>query len=108
MGITLESSTNGSIVSIAPLQGTFVDRSLMTSAVSQVLMPANPNRQSILIQTVNATSCWINFTTVATPGVPSIFIPGNSTFSMSGEWVSTEAINVIKGSGTSMINAKEG
>lgn len=90
--------------------GTFTDRSGTTSATpatSTEIMPANLNRKYLFIQNVNDAVLWINFTNAATLGQPSIEIIPGASFTLEGNSISTEAVNVVSKSASIPFTAKE-
>ena len=93
-------------VQSSPVQGTLTDRSgsITTGGTAQTLAPANTNRRYLLIQNplsattqgiATAESLFINFTTTAVAGPPSIELAPGDIFVMEGFSVSTELVSVI-------------
>jgi len=89
-----------------PVQGTLTDRSgsITTGGTAQTLAAANTNRRYLLIQNplsaatqgiATAESLFINFTTAAVMGSPSIELAPGDIFVMEGLAVSTELVSVI-------------
>lgn len=89
--------------------GTLTDRSGTSSTTSSQAAAANPNRRYFIFHNTDATIAqWINFGSAASAGGGSIKVPAGGTFVMTmGDFVSTDAINVIAASGTPAFTAKE-
>ncbi len=90
-------------------KGALVDRSLSVSTTSVSLIPANVNRKYLMIQNLSNNKVYINFGSAATAGLGSIFLAaGGGSFSMEGEFLSTDQIFVIASANNSIVTAKEG
>ncbi len=102
-------TVDGSVIAL-PTQGTLTDRSGTATNASTTLMAANSSRKYLLIQNTGANGIWINFTTAAVAASPSFLLAGqNATFVMEGNFVSTEAVTVIRnGNSNQTFSAKEG
>jgi hypothetical protein len=79
-----------------------------TGGVSQQVMAANTARKYLLFENVSTEDKWINFTTAATAAQPSILIKPNGSYELEGNYITTEAMNVISASTSSPYTAKEG
>jgi hypothetical protein len=95
---------------ISAVVGTLADRSgtLTTGGTSQQLAAANTTRKYLLIQNVSTTDLWINFTTAAVVGQPSIKVVAGGNFVMESSFVSNEAVNIIGPTTGQAFTAKEG
>jgi hypothetical protein len=94
-----------------PVRGNLTDRSgtLTTGSTSQLLAAANPQRRYLLIQNPHATEdLWINFTTAAALGQPSIRLPALTLPMVFENFVSTEVVNVNAVTAGHPYIAKEG
>lgn len=78
-------------------RGTLTDRSGTATNVSTTLMAANSTRRYLFIRNLGGQTIWINFTTAATAASPSIQLASGETFTMENNFISTEAITVIRG-----------
>jgi hypothetical protein len=110
MVIPYTQNYNGFLGQFAPSNGSFTDRSgTATSATTQVAA-ASSFRKYFMIQNLHASDAlWINFGVNATAASPSIKVAAGATFTMEGTWVSTQAINVIRGGAADIsFTAKEG
>ena len=99
---------NGNPVPVKAVPGTLTDRSIIATGISQVAAVANTSRQYLFMQNVSNGEIWFNFTTAATTDTPSIRLPKDSSFTMEGLFVSTEALNVIRKTGNGKLVIKEG
>lgn len=97
---------------VVPTGGAISDfsGSLVAGATSQELMPANTSRRYLLIinPSTATESLWIDFGTDAVVGSPSIELQPGGVFVMEGNFVSTDAINVIATTISHPFTAKEG
>lgn len=102
--------SNGNKLLAFSSNGIFIDRSGTTSSTpntSTQIAPINLSRKYIFIQNVDEATIWINFTSAATIGQPSIELTGGSSFVLEGTSISTEAINVISASTSVPYTVKE-
>ena len=74
---------------------TDVSGTIAAGGTSQVLQAAQTARKYILIQNISSGNLYINFTSAATTGTGSYELLPNGVFSMEGNFVSNEAINII-------------
>lgn len=90
-------------------QGALTDRSGSASTTSAQVAATNSNRRYFYFQNLDASiAVYLNFGSAATAGSGSIKIPAGGSFAMTmGDFVSTDAINVISASGTPAYTAKE-
>ena len=95
---------------ISPAQSTVTDRSgtISSGGVAQTLANANTSRKYLIIQNLSAENLYINFTTTAVQGQPSLLLLPNGSFVMEGSFVSTEAVSIIGATTGSAFAAKEG
>lgn len=95
-----------------PVSGSFgslTDRSGSASTSSSQVMASNSSRKYLLFHNLSGSiNMWINFGSVATNGAGSIQVGPKDIFIMDGMFISTQALNVIAGSGTPSYTAKEG
>lgn len=96
-------------VTTTPTAGTLTNRSgtITVGGTAQQLMAANASRKYLFIQNLSTENMWINLTTTATTGQPSIKLLPNGVFSMEGAFVSTESVSVIAATTGSAYTAKE-
>jgi hypothetical protein len=109
--VALSEDLSGNLRTINTAQrGTLTDRSgtVATGGVSQQVMAANTARKYLLFENVSTEDKWINFTTAATAAQPSILIKPNGSYELEGNYITTEAMNVISASTSSPYTAKEG
>lgn len=110
IGGTIEldiSETDDSIQS-APFRGTLTDRSGAGAVTSAQVAAANSSRKYFFIQNLDSgIVIYVNFGAAAT-STNSIKLTAGAAFVMEGNFVSTQAINVIAASGTPAYCAKEG
>jgi len=95
-------------VPVKAVPGTLTDRSITATGASQTAAVANTSRQYLFMQNISNGEIWFNFTTAATTDTPSIKLPKDSSFTMEGLFVSTEALNVIRNTGNGKLVVKEG
>jgi archaellin len=99
-------------------QGTLTDRSgsITTGGTAQTLAAVNASRRYLLVQNplsattqgiATAESLFINFTTTAVAGEPSIELAPGDIFVMEGSAVSTELVSVIAATTGHKWTAKE-
>lgn len=95
--------------SVGPATGTLTDRSGTAQATSTQIAASNATRKYFFIQNTGAKTLWFNFTTAAVAASPSIRLLPYEIYELDGDFVSTEAINVIRGSTPApTFTAKEG
>jgi hypothetical protein len=96
-------------LSVKTASGSLTDRSGSASTTSSQVMAANTDRKYLVFHNLSGSiNMWINFGSAATNGSGSIQVGPKDIFEMSGSFVSTQAVNVISGSGTPSYTAKEG
>lgn len=98
------------LVSAQGSTGTLTNRSGTATSTTAQVMAANSTRKYIFFQNPNTSgNFWINFTTTAVAASPSIKLAPGDVFVMEGNFVSTEAINIIREGGSDLAyTAKEG
>ncbi len=103
------SSSNPLDVQANPKRGTATDRSgtITLGGTAQSLMSSNANRNYLYVQNNSIGDIWINFTTTAVVGQPSIRIISLNVFEMK-TFVSTEAMSIIGATLGQAFTAKEG
>jgi len=90
-------------------RGSLTDRSGSATTTSSVLAAANSSRKALFVQNLSTTTAiYINFGSAASAGSGSIKIPAEGSFSMTENWIDTQAVSVISASGTVSYTAKEG
>jgi hypothetical protein len=89
---------------------TLTDGSSSTNAgnTSQQIFAANPNRKYLFIQNNSNSVLWINFTTAATTSQPSIQLVATASLIFEGNFVPSEAVNIIGASSNLGFTAKQG
>lgn len=81
---------------------------IATGGTAQAVFAAKPNRRYLLIQNNSTGPLWINFTTEAVAGQPSIQLSsGGTAFVMETGFVSTEAVSIIGATTGQAFTAKE-
>lgn len=95
-------------IEIHGAQGALTDRSGTATGTSSQVMATNAARKYLFIQNTGNITIWINFTTAATTSPPSIRLSGGDTFTMEGNFISTEPLNVISSGASVSFTAKEG
>jgi hypothetical protein len=86
-----------------PYIGSITMTSAAAIAASSLGLAANPSRKYLLIQNTHPSKAfWFNFTAAATAAAPSIFMPAGSSYELEGSFVTTQAINIIRDSATSI------
>ncbi|MEW6732057.1 MAG: hypothetical protein AB1489_12085 [Acidobacteriota bacterium] len=98
-------------VKTASSPGTLTDRSGTTSGTANNSTPvaaANTLRRYFLFQNISDTTQYINFGGAATVDNNSIKVGVNEKFVMEGNFISTEAVNVICTAASNKFVAKEG
>lgn len=108
-GLSFETNykPTANITSGIPLKTVLTDLSKLASQVSTQLVPTNANRRYLFIQNVGNSSVWINFTSVATIGQPSVRLEPGASFVMEGSSVTVEAVNVIAVAPNTPVTVKE-
>lgn len=74
---------------------TDVSGTIAAGGTSQVLQAAQITRKYIMIQNLSSGNLYLNFTSAATTGEGSYELLPNGVFTMEGNFVSNEAINII-------------
>ena len=74
---------------------TDVSGTITAGGTSQVLQAAQITRKYIMIQNLSSGNLYLNFTSAATTGEGSYELLPNGVFTMEGNFVSNEAINII-------------
>ena len=94
---------------ITPTKGTLTNRSgaITNGGTAQTVAAVNANRQYFFFENVSLGDLWINFTTTAVIGQPSIKIAPKGAFVMEASFISTEAISVIGATTAQAWTAKE-
>jgi hypothetical protein len=94
---------------ITPTTGVLTDRSgtLAAGGVAQTVCAANGVRKYFLFENVSTADLWINFTTAAVIGEPSIRITPKGSLVMESSFISTEAVSVIGATISQAYTAKE-
>lgn len=105
--VVLASDQSSIPVSITPTRGVLTDHSGVTTLSSAVLAPANANRNYLFIQLLSG-NAWINFGSAATADSPSIKLTSGSVFTMEGNFLSNQAVNIIGATSGLKFVAKEG
>jgi len=80
---------------------------ITTASTSQQIFAANSARKYLFIQNSSVNNMWINFTSAAILGQPSILISPGSVFTMENNFISNEAINIIGATANATFTAKE-
>lgn len=107
--VVIDASGRLLVVTI-PTQTTFTDGSGNTSgtpSTSTQVFNSNANRKMFLFQNISDTDMWLNFGSAATAGAGSFKVEPGSGFSLDGNMVTTQAINVLCASATKAFTAKE-
>ena len=99
-------SGGGSYSSSGTLQNS--SGTIVSANVSQVAVGALLGRKYLAIQNVSSGDLWFNFTNLATTSTPSFKLTANGSFVMDGTFVSSEAINIIGGTGGQGFTIKQG
>lgn len=81
---------------------------ITTASTSQQVFAANASRAYLFIQNNSSDDLWINFTTAAVVGEPSINIAPQGAFAFEGQFIGTEAVNIIGATAGQAFTAKEG
>ena len=68
---------------------------ITAGGVAQSLLVLDQDRHYLFIQNVGTGDMWINYTTTAILGQPSVRIPQNAELVEEGNFVSGEAISII-------------
>lgn len=115
-----QSTANTSLASIdskltSPIQvvtttakGTLTDRSGTAQATSASIIAANANRRYLFIQNLSGSKMYINFGAAATVDTNSILLqPNGGSFTMEGEFLSTDQIFIIAAANNKPFMAKE-
>ncbi len=90
-------------------KGSLTDHSGTFSTTSASLIAANANRRYLMIQNISNAKVYINFGSAATQTAGSILLAANGgSFTMEGEFLSTDQIFVIASASNSAVTAKEG
>ena len=84
-------------------QGTTTSTAVTATSTSTTALAANANRKYLLIRNSENAAIWITFTSAAVAAPPSIKIQGGSSFVQEGNFISTEAITVIRDSGSNVV-----
>ena len=85
---------------------TDVSGTITTGGTSQVLQAAQTTRKYIMIQNISSGNLYLNFTSAATTGEGSYELLPNGVFTMEGNFVSNEAINIIGATSGQAFTAK--
>lgn len=98
-------------VNVAPIRGSFTDRSgsLATGGTSQQVAAANTSRNYILIQNVSAGDLWVNFGVAAVQDQPSIKVLSGLSleYGAASGFIPTDAVNVIGATTGQKFTSKE-
>jgi len=78
------------------------------TAISALAVAANTDRKYLFIQNVSNGELWIDFTIAAVTDEPSIRLIAGDAFIMEDNFISTEAVNIIRRTGTGEYTLKEG
>lgn len=90
-------------------RGALTDRSGTASTSSTSIIAANANRKYLMVQNLSGAKMYINFGAAASQGSGSIFLAANGgSFTMEGEFLSTDQIFIIASANSSAFTAKEG
>lgn len=100
--------TRANAVPVIGGTGTLTNRSGTATTGSVEVIAANAARKYLFIQNVSNGEQWINFTASANTDQPSIRLTAGASFVMESNFISTEAVNIIKKSGGGEFTAKEG
>jgi len=97
-------------IPVTPGRGAVTNRSgtITAGGTAQTLAAVNASRKYLIIQNVSAGDLWINFTTTAIVGQPSVKIGPDASFVMEASFVSTELISIIGATTGQAFAAKEG
>ena len=89
--------------------GAFVDRSgtIAAGGVAQTLAAVNTSRSFIQVFNASTGDLWINWTTAAVVGQPSMKIPANTLYESAPNALSTELISIIGATTGQAFSAKE-
>ncbi len=100
--------TNPLPVSSTPAHGALTDRSGTVGSTSTSIVPANPTRKYLFIQNLSGSKLYINFTTAANQGQPSILLGANGgSIVFEGNFVTTEQVFAVASGASSPYTAKE-
>lgn len=108
-GVT-DLSISGGGIPIAPIQGTFTDRSgtITLGGTAQTLAAANTSRHYLIVVNDDTSeTLWINFTTAAVTSQPSIPIQPRGSYVLENSVISTELVSVIAATTSHAWTAKE-
>lgn len=110
LDVNVKTTSPTSSQTVIAYSGAFTDRSgtITSGGTAQTLMAANANRKYFLIQNLSTENLWINFTTTAVAGQPSLRITPGTSFVLEGFFTSTEAVSIIGATTGSAFSAKEG
>lgn len=90
-------------------RGSLTDASGNATASSAQVVAADANRNYFMIQNLDgATAIYVNFGAVATAGSGSFKIVAGGSLTFEGNFICSQAINVIAASGTVAFTAKAG
>lgn len=81
---------------------------ITTGGASQEVMPANSNRDYLLIQNVSAENLWVNLGADANADQPSIKLVPDGHMEYEGSWVPSDDVHIFGASTGSSFTAKEG
>ncbi len=96
-------------VTISPSKGTVTDHSGTATTTSASVMAANPNRKFLMIQNLSGAKLYINFGVTATQSSGSVLLAANGgSFTMEGNFVSTDQIFAVASANNTLFTAKEG
>lgn len=99
-------------VNVAPLRGTFTDRSgsVATGGTSQQVAATNTSRNYILVQNISSGDLWVNFGVAAVQDQPSIKVTSGLSieYGAAGGFIPTGAVNVVGATTGQKFAAKEG
>lgn len=105
-GVTVQPTTT----QVSGTTGLLIDGSGTTSgtpSTSTQVFAANPTRKYLLIQNIDTTTEWINFTGAATAGSGSIQLLPGAAFVEEANAISTEAINILSTGASVKFTAKQ-
>ena len=91
------------IIESLPYIGSITMTSATAGASSSLGLAANASRKYLLIQNTHPSKAfWFNFGSAATTAAPSVFMPAGSSYELENSFISTQAINIIRDSATSV------
>lgn len=95
---------------ISSTKGTLTDYSgqIVTASVAVNPLPANSNRIYLLVQNTSSDDLYINFTTTATTGSPSVLLKAGEGFVFEQDFITTESVSVIGATAGQTFTIKEG